>query len=38
MKEACQGEADGEIDVMPEAQELYLPLRSERFEFSEICV
>ncbi|MHC4463992.1 MAG: 4Fe-4S dicluster domain-containing protein [Planctomycetota bacterium] len=33
-----QGRPEGTIKVMPEPKILYLPLRSERFSFSEICV
>ncbi|MHC4456752.1 MAG: 4Fe-4S dicluster domain-containing protein [Planctomycetota bacterium] len=33
-----QGRPDGAIKAMPEAKKLYLPLRSQRFVFSELCV
>lgn len=33
-----KGKPDGAIQVMPEPQKLYLPLRSRRFVFSEVCV
>ena len=33
-----KGRPDGAIKVMPEPKILYLPLRSKRFTFSEICV
>ncbi|MHC4659273.1 MAG: 4Fe-4S dicluster domain-containing protein [Planctomycetota bacterium] len=33
-----KGKPDGTIKVMPEPKVLYLPLRSQRFVFSEVCV
>ena len=33
-----EGKPNGAIQVMPEPQKLYLPLRSRRFVFSEVCV
>ena len=33
-----KGRPDSAVSVMPEPKVLYLPLRSERFEFSDICV
>lgn len=33
-----QGRPDGMIKLMPEPEVLYLPLRSRRFSFDEVCV
>lgn len=33
-----QGRPDGTVEVMPEPERLFLPLRSERFEFDNLCV
>ncbi len=35
---SLQGRPDGAIKVLPEPDVLYLPLRSQRFVFSELCV
>lgn len=33
-----QGKPEGTVQTMPEPETLYLPLKSERFQFAEICV